>query len=132
MIFLQKPAIYLDVYEMFQSYLGQCVPVVRVLGFRPRDPEIPRVQDTFWPLVQFVPSWGPWFNSVAAPVKSQLVCLRPVGILNSCSIQCSGILATSFSLDTYLLTICCRLKSRRYRCREDTLPWQFCNFTCEL
>ena len=27
---------------------------------------------------------SPWFNFLAALVNSQLVCLRPVGILNSC------------------------------------------------
>ena len=27
---------------------------------------------------------SPWFNFSAALVNSQLVCLRPVGILNSC------------------------------------------------
>ena len=42
-----------------------------------------RFQDTFWPLVEFVPG-SPWFNFSAALVNSQLVCLRPVGILNSC------------------------------------------------
>ena len=42
-----------------------------------------RVRDTLWPLVEFVPG-SPWFNFAAALVNSQLVCLRPVGILNSC------------------------------------------------
>ena len=41
-----------------------------------------QVQDSFWPLVEFVPG-SPWFNFLAALVNSQLVCLRPVGILNS-------------------------------------------------
>ena len=35
------------------------------------------------PLVEFGPG-SPWFNFPAALVNSQLVCLRPVGILNSC------------------------------------------------
>ena len=41
------------------------------------DPEIPG------PLVEFVPG-SPWFNFSDALVKSQLVCLQSVGILNSC------------------------------------------------
>ena len=36
-----------------------------------------------WPFVEFNPG-SPWFNFPAALVNSQLVCLRPVGILNSC------------------------------------------------
>ena len=42
-----------------------------------------RVQDPLWPLVEFDPG-SPWFNFPAALVNSQLVCLQPVGILNSC------------------------------------------------
>ena len=42
-----------------------------------------RVQDPLWPLVEFDPG-SPWFNFLAALVNSQLVRLRPVGILNSC------------------------------------------------
>ena len=42
-----------------------------------------RVQDSIWSLVEFVPG-SPWFNFPAALVNSRLVCLRPVGILNSC------------------------------------------------
>ena len=36
-----------------------------------------------WPLVEFFPC-SPWFNISAALGNSQLACLRPVGILNSC------------------------------------------------
>ena len=39
-----------------------------------------RVQDPFWPLIEFVPG-SPWFNFSAALVNSQLVCLRSGGIL---------------------------------------------------
>ena len=42
-----------------------------------------RVQDPFWPLIEFDPG-SPWFNFPAALVNSQLVCPRPVGILSSC------------------------------------------------
>ena len=40
-------------------------------------------EDPLWPLVEFDPG-SPWFNFPAALVNSQLVCLQPVGILNSC------------------------------------------------
>ena len=50
-----------------------------------------RVQDPLWSLVEFVPG-SPWFNFLAAFVNSRLVCLRPVGILNS-----SGCCVPSFS-----------------------------------
>ena len=51
----------------------QCGPVVRALALRSGDPG----------LVEFDPG-SPWFNFSAALVNSQLVCLRPVGILKSC------------------------------------------------
>ena len=47
-----------------------------------------RVQDPLWPLIEFVPG-SPWFNFPAALVNSQLVCLQPVGILNSKGCCCS-------------------------------------------
>ena len=40
---------------------------------------------------------SPWFNFPAALVNSQLVCLRPVGILNSCY-YCSVLLFRCVSL----------------------------------
>ena len=46
-----------------------------------------QVQDTLWTLIQFDPG-NPWFNFPAALVNGQLVCLRPVGILNSCCCCC--------------------------------------------
>ena len=48
--------------------------MVRALALRSGDPGS---------LVEFVPG-SPWFNFPAALVNSQLACLRPVGILNSC------------------------------------------------
>jgi len=45
-----------------------------------------QVQDTFWPLVEFV-SGSPWFNFSAALVNSQLAYLRPLGILSSCCVM---------------------------------------------
>ena len=56
--------------------------VAQWLGRLPWDLEF-RVQDPLWPLAEFVPG-SPWFNFPAALVNSQPVCLRPVGILNSC------------------------------------------------
>ena len=47
-----------------------------------------QAQDTSWPLVEFV-ARSPWFNLSAALVNSQLVCLRPVGILNKAGVECS-------------------------------------------
>jgi len=44
-----------------------------------------RVQVPLSPLAEFVPG-NPWFNSSAALVQSQLVCLLPVGILNLLSL----------------------------------------------
>ena len=44
-----------------------------------------RVQIPLWPLAGFVPG-SSWFNSSAALVQSQLVCLLPVGILNLLSL----------------------------------------------
>ena len=49
--------------------MRQCGPVALALGSRD--------------LVEFDPG-SPWFNFPAALVNSQLVYLRPVGILNSC------------------------------------------------
>ena len=46
--------------------------MVRVLALRSRDAGF---QDTFWPLVEFVPGI-PWFNFSGALVNSQLVCRR--------------------------------------------------------
>ena len=43
-----------------------------------------RVQDSFWSLVEFDPG-SPWLNLSAALVNTHLVCLWPVGVLNSCS-----------------------------------------------
>ena len=69
-----------------------------------------RVQETFWPLVEFDPG-NTWFNFLAALVNSQLLCRRPVGNLKVCSVQCSEILATSYSKnlrvnnDAYLLIV---------------------------
>ena len=58
----------------------QCCPVVRALSLRSGDPGF---KTRSLSLVEFVPGI-PWFNFPAALVNSQLVCLRPVGILNSC------------------------------------------------
>ena len=57
---------------------GQCGPVVRQSG----DPRLKTRSDHSLNL--FLGS--PWFNFPAALVNSQLVFLRPVGILNSCSV----------------------------------------------
>ena len=65
----------------------QCSPVVRALALRCRDPGFKT------PLVEIYPG-SSWFNFLAALVNSQLVCLRPVGIFKSCSVQCSEILVT--------------------------------------
>ena len=54
----------------------QSCPEVRALALRFGDPG-------FKTMVEFVPGI-PWFNFSAAFVNSQLACLRPVGILNSC------------------------------------------------
>jgi len=43
------------------------------------------VRVPLWPLAGFV-TGSPWFNSSAALVKSPLVCLLPVGILNLLSL----------------------------------------------
>ena len=50
-------------------------------GRLPWDPEIPglKTRANHW--------LSPWFNFSAALVNSQLACLRPVGILNSCCSQ---------------------------------------------
>ena len=70
----------------------QCGPVVRAVALRSR---ISWVQDPLWPLAEFVPG-SPWFNlDPAALVNSQLACLRPVAILNSC---CSVLSFRSVSL----------------------------------
>ena len=53
----------------------QCAPVVRALSLRSGDPGLKTRSNH---------SLSPWFNFPAALVNSQLVCLRPVGILNSC------------------------------------------------
>ena len=42
-----------------------------------------QVQDTLLLLVEFVPG-SPWLNFSAALANSQLACLHPVGIVNSC------------------------------------------------
>ena len=44
-----------------------------------------RNEDSFWPLIEFVPG-SPWFILLSTLVNSQLVCLQPVGILNSCCV----------------------------------------------
>ena len=45
--------------------------------------EIPGSRLSLTTIVEFDPG-SSWFNFPAALVNSQLVCLRPVGILNSC------------------------------------------------
>ena len=57
---------------MWPSDSGACLEIRRS-----------RVQDPLWPFVEFDPG-SPWFNFPAGLVNRQLVCLRPVGILNSC------------------------------------------------
>ena len=59
----------------------QCGPVVRALALISEDPGFKTRSDHSLNLILVV---GPWFNFPAALVNSQLVCLRPVGILNSC------------------------------------------------
>ena len=59
----------------------QCGRVVRALALRSGDPGFKTRSDHS---PNLFPS-SPWFNFLAALVNSQLVCLRPVEILNSCS-----------------------------------------------
>ena len=57
--------------------------MVRALALKSGDPGFKTRSES--PLVKFAPG-SPWFNFPAALVKvnTQLVCLQPVGILNSC------------------------------------------------
>ena len=69
---------------------GSAAPVVSALALRSGDLTRSSLSLNFFP-------GSPWFNFLAAPLYGQLFCLRPIGILNSCSVQCSEILATSYS-----------------------------------
>ena len=60
----------------------QCGPVVRALALRSRDPGFKTGSDHSLKL--FLVAVSDQFNFPAALVNSQLVCLRPVGILKSC------------------------------------------------
>ena len=59
----------------------QCGPVVRALALRSGDPGFKTRSDHLLNLFLVVPGST---SPAAALVDSQLVCLRPVGILNSC------------------------------------------------
>ena len=64
-----------------------------------------RVQDTLWPLVEFVPGCS-WFNFSAALVNSRMVLLRPVGILNSCVVLCFVSLALKSPDEGAVIYVC--------------------------
>ena len=68
---------------------GQCGPVVRALALRSVDPGFKTHSDH---------SLSPWFNFSAALLNSQLVCLRPVGILNSCCCSVPSFRCVSLAL----------------------------------
>ena len=57
--------------------------MVKALALRSGDPGFKTRSDHSLNLFLVVPG-SPWFNFSTALVNSQLVCLRPVGILNSC------------------------------------------------
>ena len=56
--------------------------MVRTLALRSGDPGF-KTRSDHW--LNLFDRGSPWFNFLAALVNSQLVCLRPVGILNSFS-----------------------------------------------
>ena len=86
-----------------------------------------RVQDPLWPLVEFDPG-SPWFNFSAALVNSQLVCLRPVGILNSCccsvpSFRCVSLaLKSPYGERSIKYVLVCIIKSRENEGTEREVP----------